>query len=183
MASASVDQFRQLGWCENVEASGETTNIYRSAADAAPASMRAPQACSFSPLTNNNVSHSRASSMHLTQCLDPPSTGRRLPSEFPDYKQAASIRSYGRCHSSARRRESAHVPLWEADCFALHHSYGGSGKRRRARKYAKQLTGINRVGPISQLVRGKATRPDCSPDRRPGDTDGSRRAAECVHRT
>jgi hypothetical protein len=77
---------------------------------------------------------------------------------------------------------SAHVPYREADCFALRQSYGGSGKRRRARKCAKQLTGVNRVGPVSQLVRGKATSLDCPPDRRPGDTYGSCRAAERVHR-
>jgi hypothetical protein len=82
---------------------------------------------------------------------------------------------------SARKRDSAHVPYREADCFALCHSYGGSGKRRRARKYAKQLTGVNRVGPVSQFVRGKATGPDCPPDRRPGDTYSSCRAAERVH--
>src|SRR5262249_50550551 len=70
MASASVGQFRQLGWCENGGAQGGTTNSCRPAADAAQASMSAPQACSFSPLTNNNTSHSRASSMHLTQWLD-----------------------------------------------------------------------------------------------------------------
>jgi hypothetical protein len=64
IASASAEKFRQLGWCENGEAPGETTNSScRPAADAAPASMRAPQACSFSPLTNNNTSHSRASSI------------------------------------------------------------------------------------------------------------------------
>jgi len=80
-------------------------------------------------------------------------------------------------------RDSAHVPNREADCFALRHSYGGSGKRRRAWECAKQLTGVNRVGPVSQLVCGKATGPDCPPDRRPGDAYGSRRAAERVHRT
>src|SRR5262245_20010261 len=32
--------------------------------------MRALQACSCSPLTKNNKCRSRASSMHLTQCLD-----------------------------------------------------------------------------------------------------------------
>jgi hypothetical protein len=63
IASASAEKFRQLGWCENGEAPGETTNSCRPAADAAQASMRAPQACSFSPLTNNNTSHSRASSI------------------------------------------------------------------------------------------------------------------------
>ena len=80
-------------------------------------------------------------------------------------------------------RGSAHVPNREADCFALRHSFGDSGKRLRAWKYAEQLTGVNRVGPVSQLVCGKATGLDCPPDGRSGDTDGSRRAAECVHRT
>src|SRR5262245_33883101 len=79
----SAEKFRQLGWCENGEAPVETTNSCRPAADAAPASMRAPQACSFSPLTNNNTSHSRASSMHLTQCLDPASAVGWLPGELP----------------------------------------------------------------------------------------------------
>src|SRR5215468_2343957 len=83
IASANVEQFQQLGWCENVQASGETTNSCRPAADAAPASMRAPQACSFSPLTNNNTSHSRASSMHLTQWLDQASAVGSLLSELP----------------------------------------------------------------------------------------------------
>ena len=78
-------------------------------------------------------------------------------------------------------RDSAHVPNREADGFALH--FDDSGKRLLAWKYPEQLTGVNRVGPISQLVCGKATGLDCPPDRRPGDTDGSRRAAECVHRT
>src|SRR5262249_30805306 len=70
IASASAEKFRQLGWCENGEAPVETTNSCHPAADAAQASMRAPQACSFSPVANNNTSHSRASSMHLTQWLD-----------------------------------------------------------------------------------------------------------------
>ena len=83
IASANVEQFQQLGWCENVQASGETTNSCRPAADAAPASMRAPQACSFSPLTNNNTSHSRASSMHLTQWLDQASAVGSFLSELP----------------------------------------------------------------------------------------------------
>jgi len=72
-----------LGWCENVQASGETTNSCRPGADATPASMRAPQACSLSPLTNNNTSHSRASSMHLTQWLDQASAVGSLLSELP----------------------------------------------------------------------------------------------------
>jgi hypothetical protein len=72
-----------------------------------------------------------------------------------------------------KNRQSAHVPLWEADCFALRHSYGGFGKRRCARKYAEQFTGINRVGSVSELVSGKATRSDCSPDRRPGAYGGT----------
>ena len=50
--------------------SGETTNARRPAANTALASMRAPQACSFFPLTSNDTSHSRASSMHLTQWRD-----------------------------------------------------------------------------------------------------------------
>ena len=83
IASASAETFRQLGWCENGEAPGETTNNCRPAADAAPASMRAPQACSLSPLTNNNTSHSRASSMHLTQWLDQASAVGSLLSELP----------------------------------------------------------------------------------------------------
>src|SRR5215472_1446657 len=94
MASASAEKFRQLGWCENGEAPVETTNSCHPAADAAPASMRAPQACSFSSLTNNNTSHSRASSMHLTQWLDQASAVGSLLSELPgqstfDRKQSA----------------------------------------------------------------------------------------------
>ena len=38
---------------------------------------------SFSPLTNNNTSHSRASSMHLTQWLDQASAVGSLLSELP----------------------------------------------------------------------------------------------------
>src|SRR5262249_14781084 len=83
IASASAEKFRQLGWCENGEAPGETTNSCRPAADAAPASMKAPQACSFSQLTNNNTSHWRASSMHLTQWLDQASAVGWLLSELP----------------------------------------------------------------------------------------------------
>src|SRR5262249_16183381 len=83
IASASTEKFRQLGWCENGEAPLEATNSCRPAADAAPASMRAPQACPFSPLTNNNTSHSRASSMHLTQWLDQASAVGSLLSELP----------------------------------------------------------------------------------------------------
>ena len=83
IASANVEQFQQLGWCENVQASGETTSSCRPTANAAPASMRAPQACSSSPLTNNNTSHWRASSMQLTQCLDPTSAVGWLPGELP----------------------------------------------------------------------------------------------------
>src|SRR5438132_12850049 len=81
MASATVEQFRQVGWCEKVQASGETTNTCRRVANAAPAWMRAPQACSSSPLTNNNTSHSRASSMHLPQCFDRGSVVAWLPRE------------------------------------------------------------------------------------------------------
>src|SRR5437016_107550 len=68
---------------EIAEAPGKTTNSCRPAADAAPASMRAPQACSFSPLTNNNTSHSRASSMHMTQWLDQASAVGSLLGELP----------------------------------------------------------------------------------------------------
>ena len=80
---ASVEQFRQLGWCESVQASGEMTNSCRPAANTAQPSMRAPQVCSFYPLTNNNTSHSRASSMHLTQWLDQTSAVGSLLGEIP----------------------------------------------------------------------------------------------------
>src|SRR5262249_53944063 len=83
IASASAEKFRQLGWCENGGAPGETTNSCRPAANAAQASMRAPQACSFSPLTNNNTSHSRASSMRLTQWLDQAPAVGSLLGELP----------------------------------------------------------------------------------------------------
>src|SRR5262249_21739318 len=83
IASASAEKFRQLGWCENGGAPGETTNSCHPAANAAQASMSAPQACSFSPPTNNNTSHSRASSMHLTQWLDQASAVGSLLGELP----------------------------------------------------------------------------------------------------
>jgi hypothetical protein len=68
--------------------SGETTNTCRPAANAAPASMRAPQACSSSLLTNNNASQSRTSSMHLTQCLDPACAVGSLPGELQASRSA-----------------------------------------------------------------------------------------------
>src|ERR1700746_2324154 len=79
IASTSAEKFRQLGR----KASGETTTARRPAANAALASMRAPQVCSFFPLTNNNTSHSRASSMHLTQWLDQASAVGSLLGELP----------------------------------------------------------------------------------------------------
>src|SRR6266480_7808263 len=83
--------------------SGETTNTCRPAANAAPASMRAPQACSSSPLTNNNASQSRASSMHLTQCLDQASAVGSLPGKLP----GQSIREYNfdTCSAGARAQD------------------------------------------------------------------------------
>src|SRR5262249_3227860 len=47
------------------------------------ASSLIPKACSFFPLTNNNTSHSRASSMHLTQWLDQTSAVGSLLGELP----------------------------------------------------------------------------------------------------
>ena len=43
-------------------------------------------ATSLFVLPTNEQSHSRASSIHLTQCLDPPSAAGWLPDEFPDYR-------------------------------------------------------------------------------------------------
>src|SRR5262245_37684550 len=117
IASASAEKFRQLGWCENGEAPLEATNSCRPAADAAPASMRAPQACSFSPLTNNNTSHSRASSMHLTQWLDQASAVGSLLSELA-----------GDPEDILRTCAACTIPL-------------GCGEPSRARKWKSQADG------------------------------------------
>src|SRR6266487_3856793 len=83
--------------------SGETTNTCRPAANAAPPSMRAPHACSSSPLTNNNVSRSRASSMHLTQCLDQASAVGSLPGELPGQSIRKGITSTPAAREHSRR--------------------------------------------------------------------------------
>src|SRR5262249_45401094 len=82
LASASLEKL--LGRCGNAHASGETTRSTCRAANSAPASMRASQACSSSLLTNINTSYSRASSMHLTQRLDQPSAVGWLPGNAAD---------------------------------------------------------------------------------------------------
>src|SRR5215470_8033549 len=80
IASASAEKFRQLGWCENGEAPVETTNTYRPAADAAPASMRA--ATSLFVLPINEQQHVSLGS--LVDAPDPmarPSVRSRLVTE------------------------------------------------------------------------------------------------------
>ena len=78
-------------------------------------------------------------------------------------------------------RGGSTVPHWEDDCFALRRSHGGSCKQRGSRKCAKQLTGINRVGPAGQLVRWKAAGFDRPVDRGFRESYGPSRAAERVH--
>src|SRR5262249_50624507 len=114
IASASAEKFRQLGWCENGEAPLEATNSCRPTAYAAPASMRAPQACSFSPLTNNNTSHSRASSMHLTQWLDQASAVGSLLSELPGDPEELTSNRRGVHHTIGARK-------WKSQADGISH--------------------------------------------------------------
>ena len=63
----------------------------------------------------------------------------------------------------------------------LHQCHGRPAKRRSRGECATQLTRVNRIGPVRQPVRRKATSPDGPIDRGLGDTDRACCTTECVH--